>query len=294
MIWISYQNITPVKTLKKIFACIALAMAMALILAIAQPEVASGADGRSAYYAKGSETVATIAKNHHVDAELLAAMNNLSPGFKLQKGQCIWLPLEPTSTVVIKKGDTLWDLAHEYNTSVSILIAQNNLANPNRLKVGQKLTVPVEQDEYCISPIVMASASPSRSTVTTASRSGSGYIWPIKGIITSSFGKRNGGYHHGLDIAADKGTAIAAAKAGTVTFTGWYSSIYGRAIIIRHSDTEESVYAHLQSILVSQGAKVKAGQTIATVGESGNATGPHLHLEIRINNSAVNPIKYLR
>jgi len=267
---------------------------MALILAIAQPETASGADGRSAYYAKGSETVAAIAKTHSLDAELLAAMNNLSPISTPQKGQCIWLPLEPISTITVKKGDTLWDLARKYNTSVSILVAQNNLSNPNRLKIGQQLAVPVEQDEYSLSPIVIAASSTTRSTITTASRSGSSYLWPLNGIITSKFGPRNGGFHHGLDIAADTGTAIGATKPGTVTFAGWYSSIYGKAVVIRHSDTEESMYAHLQSILVSKGATVKAGQNIATVGESGNATGPHLHLEIRINDQAVDPLKYLR
>lgn len=267
---------------------------MALILAMAQPLTASGADGRSAYYAKGSETVTAIAKNHHLDEELLAAMNNLSPSSKPQKGQLIWLPLEPTSTITVKKGDTLWDLAREYNTNISIIIAQNNISNPNRLKIGQQLAVPVEQDEYSLSPIVTAATSVTKSTITTASRSGSSYLWPLKGIITSRFGPRNGSFHHGLDIAADTGTAIAATKAGTVTFAGWYSSIYGKAIVIKHNDTEESMYAHLYSILVSKGASVKAGQSIATVGESGNATGPHLHFEIRINNKAVNPLKYLR
>lgn len=267
---------------------------MALILAMAQPVTASGADGRSAYYANGYETVAAIAQNHDLDAELLAAMNNLSPSSKPQKGQCVWLPLEPTSTITVQKGDTLWDLAREYNTSVSLLIAQNKLLNPDRLKIGQTLAVPVEQDEYSLAPVVVAASSVARSSITTASRSGSAYLWPLKGIITSKFGARNGGFHHGLDIAADTGTAISATKAGTVTFAGWYSSIYGKAVVIRHSDTEESMYAHLQSILVRKGASVKAGQTIATVGETGNATGPHVHFEIRINDEAVNPLKYLR
>ena len=114
-------------------------------------------------------------------------------------------------------------------------------------------------------------------------------IRPISGVITSRFGVRSSlrkSSHTGLDIAASTGTPIAAAASGTVTFSGRKGS-YGNMIVITHSNGVQTYYGHCSQLYVSQ------GQTIASVGSTGNSTGPHLHLEVRVNGVAYNPQNYV-
>ena len=117
-------------------------------------------------------------------------------------------------------------------------------------------------------------------------------IQPVTGTITSRFGRRSGGRHTGLDIANSTGTPIKAVADGTVTYAA-YKGSYGRLIVIQHTDSVETYYAHCSRIYVSAGQKVKQGDVIAGVGSTGNSTGPHLHLEIRVNGVAKNPQYYL-
>lgn len=117
-------------------------------------------------------------------------------------------------------------------------------------------------------------------------------IRPVSGTITSRFGSRGRGTHTGLDIAASRGTPIKAAAAGTVTYSGTKGS-YGNLVIITHADGTQTYYAHCNTLNVTAGQKVSQGQLIATVGSTGNSTGPHLHLEIRVNGVAQNPQNYL-
>ena len=115
---------------------------------------------------------------------------------------------------------------------------------------------------------------------------------PVSGTITSRFGLRGRGTHTGLDIANNVGTPIKAAAAGTVTYSGWKGS-YGNLVIISHGNGVQTYYAHCNSLYVTAGQYVSQGQTISTVGSTGNSTGPHLHLEIRVNGVAQNPQNYL-
>ena len=115
---------------------------------------------------------------------------------------------------------------------------------------------------------------------------------PVSGTITSRFGKRSRGTHTGLDIATSKGTPIGAAAAGTVTYAG-PKGTYGNLVVIDHGNGVQTYYAHCSSVNCSVGQKVSQGQTISTVGSTGNSTGPHLHLEIRINGICQNPQNYL-
>lgn len=115
---------------------------------------------------------------------------------------------------------------------------------------------------------------------------------PISGTITSRFGTRTRGYHTGLDIANKLGTPIKSASNGTVTYAGWRGS-YGNLVIVSHGNGIETYYAHCDKLYVTEGQIVSKEDTIATVGSTGNSTGPHLHLEIRINGVYVNPQKYL-
>ena len=125
--------------------------------------------------------------------------------------------------------------------------------------------------------------------------SGVNLIRPISGKLTSRFGAKSSirsGAHTGLDIAAPKGTPIKAAASGTVTFSGRKGS-YGYMTVVSHGNGVETWYAHCSKLYLSAGAKVEQGQTIAEVGSTGNSTGYHLHLEVRINGVAYNPQNYV-
>ena len=115
---------------------------------------------------------------------------------------------------------------------------------------------------------------------------------PVTGTITSRFGTRRSGYHTGLDIANSTGTPITATAAGRVTYAGWKGS-YGKLVVISHENGVETYYAHCSAIYVGIGQEVQAGETIGAVGSTGNSTGPHLHLEVRVNGNIVNPQNYL-
>lgn len=124
-------------------------------------------------------------------------------------------------------------------------------------------------------------------------------IWPVKGVITSTFGGRTdpvyGGtaYHEGLDIANDYGTPIVATAAGTVTFADATSGGYGNLVEIDHGNGFVTRYGHTSVILVHAGTVVKQGDTIALMGSTGKSTGSHLHYEVNINGSAVDPMLFL-
>ncbi len=125
------------------------------------------------------------------------------------------------------------------------------------------------------------------------------YVKPISGgRLSSGFGRRKAPkrgastYHQGVDWSVPKGSTVVASCGGTVTKAGWGSG-YGYVIYIKHPDGRETRYGHLSKVLVSAGQAVSQGQKIALSGNTGVSTGPHLHFEIRINGSAVNPLKYL-
>lgn len=119
-------------------------------------------------------------------------------------------------------------------------------------------------------------------------------IRPVSGTISSRYGRRSSGMHTGLDIAAPSGTTIKAAASGTVTFSGGNPNrSYGYYIIISHGNGVQTYYCHCSKLLVSAGTKVTQGQPIAKVGKTGNATGNHLHLEIRVNGVTQNPQNYI-
>ena len=120
-------------------------------------------------------------------------------------------------------------------------------------------------------------------------------VTPVSGIITSRFGNRESirtSGHTGIDIAAPYGTPIKAAASGTVIFAG-YSGGYGYVVKLNNGNGVQTYYGHCSRLYVSTGEKVEAGETIAAVGSTGNSTGNHLHFEVRVNGSVVNPQNYL-
>lgn len=117
-------------------------------------------------------------------------------------------------------------------------------------------------------------------------------IRPISGTITSRFGRRSRGTHTGLDIATSTGVPIKAAASGTVVYSGRKGS-YGNLVVVDHGNGVQTYYAHCSKLYVSAGTYVNQGDLVGAVGSTGNSTGPHLHLEIRVNGVAKNPQNYL-
>ena len=123
--------------------------------------------------------------------------------------------------------------------------------------------------------------------------SGSGVLgWPVSGPVTSGFGVRWGRMHEGIDIAVGEGTPVRAAAAGTVIYAGWMSG-YGNLVAVDHGNGLSTAYAQNSSLAVSVGQSVAAGEIVSYSGNTGNSTGPHVHFEVRVNGSAVDPLGYL-
>jgi murein DD-endopeptidase MepM/ murein hydrolase activator NlpD len=119
-----------------------------------------------------------------------------------------------------------------------------------------------------------------------------GWVRPATSPISSTFGPRWGTFHYGIDFAAAFGSTVHAAHAGVVVKAGWYGG-YGNIVIIDHGNGITTRYGHNSKVLVSVGQRVKAGQDISLVGNTGDSTGPHCHFEVRIDDVAINPIPYL-
>ncbi len=124
-------------------------------------------------------------------------------------------------------------------------------------------------------------------------------LWPVDGQVTASFGERidpfngEGAFHSGVDIGSTYGHAVIAPADGVVIFADFMGG-YGKALILDHGHGISTRYGHLSGFAVTPGQQVHRGDTIAYVGSSGRSTGPHLHYEVRINDTPVNPYKYLR
>jgi murein DD-endopeptidase MepM/ murein hydrolase activator NlpD len=133
--------------------------------------------------------------------------------------------------------------------------------------------------------------APDGSSGSGGTPSSSGLIWPVSGPITSGFGWRWGRMHEGIDIGAACGTTIHAAASGTVIYAGWMDG-YGNITIIDHGGGLATAYGHQLSLYVG-GGSVSQGQAIGAVGSTGHSTGCHLHFEVRVNGTPVDPLNYL-
>ena len=125
-----------------------------------------------------------------------------------------------------------------------------------------------------------------------AAPSAAGLIWPVQGVLTSTFGMRWGRMHEGIDIGAAQGTPIYAAAGGTVNYAGWEGG-YGNLTVIDHGNGLATAYGHQSQLAVSSGQTVSRGQVIGYVGSTGHSTGPHLHFEVRVNGVPNDPLSYL-
>lgn len=182
-------------------------------------------------------------------------------------------------------------ILEKYETGINDLTSVEEVVS--KLYVEKKTDVRVAQNTA--SRASAGYVNTNTNTSSGKSSLGISLIRPISGTITSRFGANSSirsSAHTGLDISAPKGTPIKAAASGTVTFSGWKGS-YGYMIVISHGNGIQTYYAHCSQLYASVGETVSQGETIASVGSTGNSTGPHLHLEVRINGVAYNPQNYV-
>lgn len=235
------------------------------------------------YRIEAGDNLWSIARRKQVSMASLMSLNGLNENSILDIGEVIKIPTSNAMIHVVSAGETMWSIAAQYGLNVVSIENANRDKNPNCLNIGERLNIPQR-----------GSAALLQASGSSRGISFSGvFSWPITGTITSAFGWRKSGFHHGLDIANKLGTPIKAAAAGTIIFAGW-KNIYGRTVIIQHADGKCTLYAHTQKILVQKNQKVKQGQVIAKLGVSGRTTGPHLHFEIRQGQQAVDPFSYLK
>jgi murein DD-endopeptidase MepM/ murein hydrolase activator NlpD len=204
-------------------------------------------------------------------------------------------PLAPKGGIyhVVKPGETLYRIGRAYDLNYAELARVNRLRDPNQIRVGQKLFIPGAARQL---PVEMITPTDSSVNIPSVSRSSDlpdpAIIWPIMGGINSHFGRRGATFHDGIDISAQEGTPIRAIGQGEVIYSDQLRG-YGNLVILRHDGGLVSVYAHNQVNLVTAGQFVAQGDVIAKVGSTGRVTGPHLHLEIRKNNVAQDPLLFL-
>jgi murein DD-endopeptidase MepM/ murein hydrolase activator NlpD len=192
-----------------------------------------------------------------------------------------------------------------HNKSLALLLARaqerSAVKESNAIQAASaQLEARIRAAEAAASRVSTTTTSGDGSTTTTTSTppgtaadpSQAGLIWPVNGPITSPFGPRWGGFHPGIDIGVPTGTPIHAAATGTVIYCGWESG-YGNLVVIDHHNGIATAYAHQSRIGVTCNQDVSQGEVIGYVGCTGFCTGPHLHFEVRVNGTPVDPIGYL-
>lgn len=193
----------------------------------------------------------------------------------------------------LKRGETLYSLASRYRIDVDELLEVNGITDPRDLKVGRLIFIPDADPMAPLPPPVAAADQPLPAPAPVPAAQGARFIWPVDvGVLYSGFGIRQGVRHDGIDLGAPEGTPVRAAGDGEVIYVG-SDKAFGNLVILRHDDRLVTVYAHNQQVLVAIGQRVKRGQVIAQLGQTGRSEGPHLHFEVREGSRAVDPVLYL-
>ncbi|MBU4226945.1 LysM peptidoglycan-binding domain-containing protein [bacterium] len=236
----------------------------------------------------------SISQRYDVNMNTIISTNNLKEISRLSIGQKLKLPItnmdiakaegygqEAAAEEIIysvKKGESLWSISREYNVKLEAIIAANSIIDASKISAGQQLRIPNVPGTGTSSNIY-------------------NFIWPVRKRINSPYGMRVSSgrkeFHSGIDIGAPTGTNIVAAESGRVSYSG-YMRGYGNVIILSHNEGYSTVYAHNSVNSVKKGQYVTKGNIIGKVGRTGNATGSHLHFEVRLNGKPVNPLSYLK
>ncbi|MCX7780293.1 MAG: peptidoglycan DD-metalloendopeptidase family protein [Negativicutes bacterium] len=222
------------------------------------------------------ETLSGIAARYNIDIDTLYGANHHLDERIYPGDEIIILP-EKGVLHKVAAGDTLESVSLVYGVTAEAIAAANGKAD-DFLAVGEMLFIPGGKPHR-------PAGMPSRSG---AAR----FYWPARGEMSSGFGYRWGKLHAGIDLAAETGEPVSAARSGVVAYAGWWGG-YGYTVILDHGQQYLSLYGHLDDYTVSPGEYVRAGERIGHVGNTGYSTGPHLHFEIHFQGVPVNPLNLL-
>lgn len=177
----------------------------------------------------------------------------------------------------VQAGETVEAIALAYGVTPTAITDYplNNLKPPYQLREGQKLVIPGGRRQLHWPTPELSPDSP--------------FAWPVVGEITQRYSEK----HPALDLGAPYGSPVYAARAGTVTHSGWARTGYGYTVILDHGEGVQSLYSHMKGTWVVEGQKVERGQLIGEVGSTGHSSGPHVHFEIRVDGQRVDPSGYL-
>jgi murein DD-endopeptidase MepM/ murein hydrolase activator NlpD len=179
------------------------------------------------------------------------------------------------------RGQTLYSLARAYGVPLGTLLRANGIQDPTNIPEGTPIFIPGAAGERTVPAPDRPAQSPRLS-------------WPLRGTITARFGPRGGRGrpHEGIDIDGRHGDPIRAAASGVVKLARTGRG-YGKMVVVDHGGGLTTLYAHASEILVRVGQRVRAGDRIARVGQTGNARGTHLHFEVHRQERVVNPLSLL-
>ena len=268
------------------------------------------------YTAQANDSWWLIArKNDMKTKEVLAGNPGMTEDSKIQSGQKIKIVSVSPYLTVMSKGilTSTETITYDVVTTTDTKLASGNTVVKEQgsdgskavtysyiQKNGQNISKQVVEEKVTKQPVTqVVSKGPGLTAVSMASAASRGSIrstgiaWPLRGPINSPYGSRWGNFHSGIDIGGGTGSSYSAAASGNVVAAGWGGG-YGSMILIDHGNGVMTRYAHSSKLLVSVGQQVEQGQSIGLVGSTGHSTGPHLHFEVIINGSTVNPSSYLR
>jgi len=230
------------------------------------------------YEVRKGETLWSIAKEFDIDPDSIISCNAFINVHRIREGDRIFIPNMRGIFVNVKKGDTLLSLSEKHKIPPDIILEANELRS-NLLEPGMKVFLPGAR----------------YSNIERAYALGVAFEKPARGRLTSRFGHRKDPFsrkrtfHTGIDIASRLGTEVYAARDGTVSFSGMRLGM-GKSVTVEHTFGYKTVYSHLSVTRVSKGDKVKTGEIIGFIGESGRSTGPHLHFEVWHRNRLIDPL----
>ncbi len=266
------------------------------------------------------QTLSGIAHTYHVPMRDVAEANGLSPPYRIQPGRTLIIPGAsqprvpgaPTSVAALPPTSPqgVAPPAARIEPPIVAPLARPPVVSaplpPPTSAPSQagEAAAPVASAEPAppaspappapAPPAVAPEPSASGSAAPVGPRSGTAFLWPVRGRVVAAYGSKTDGTHNdGINIAAPKGAAVQAADAGVVAYTGNELRGYGNLILIKHPNGWISAYAHCDLILVKRGEKVARGQVIARVGATGNVGEPQLHFELRRGNRPVDPGEFL-
>lgn len=199
-------------------------------------------------------------------------------------GGCAGTPKGAGRVHEVRAGETVYRIARWYGVEVEAVVEANGIRDVTTVAAGRRLLIPGTDRP--------APPGPLPGPKERAQRSELAFGWPLQGRLTSVFGTRGARRHEGIDLAARPGTPVRAAERGRVIHSGWLGD-YGKVVIVRHAAGFDTVYAHNRRNRARRGARVEKGEVIAELGATGNATGPHLHFEIRRRREPRDPLPYL-